>query len=185
MTDDRPPDSANKPATASGPVAEEVAKWLRTVRLGWTQPLEKPLSLWERRFYGCAGALTWLVGLVLFSAVTEPRFANFVFSGVVVNVLAVVIPIVTFWFGWLFAFVDRPSSPIRLFLDGLLLPAATLVIIGLSMGRVPSTPEPESGPVSLQPPNSTEAGAGSASEEPRADGDPTSGTPFPSDGGRQ
>ncbi len=45
-----PPDSATEPtkpaATAGGPVAQEVAAWLQSLRAGWTQPpIEKPL-LW-------------------------------------------------------------------------------------------------------------------------------------------
>ena len=172
MNDSSSKDSGSEPAsTGGGPIAQEAAEWLRSLREGWTSPLPKPLDYRVRFVIAGAGTFTWLFGVLLFAAVTEPRFANFIFVGVaaeaVFAVLSVLLPIAAMWFGWLISYVDRRSSPVRLFLEGLLLPAATFTIIALSMGRMPSAP-PTPG-----------------LDEPRTNADSTSGTPLLSDGGRQ
>ena len=168
MTDSRPPDTTKAPGTGSGNITQELAKWLESIRKGWTQPIEKPLRPWVRIGIAGAGTFTWLIGIVMFAAVTEPRFANFVFASVVSDavflVLSVIVPLVSLWFGSLIAYVPRPSGPIRLFLEGLLLPAATLAIIALSTGRMPSAPS-ESAPVAVERPNGTETVAGSGLRE--------------------
>jgi len=144
MGDDRTTHTPTKTEDAPTSVKQELAEWLRALRLGWTQSLEEPLEQWVRLFIAGAGTFTWLVGVVLFAAVGDPRFANFVVGGVtsgaVFTVLSIFVPLVSLWFGWLIAFVPRRSGPIRLFLDGLLLPTATLAVIAVSMGRMPSTP---------------------------------------------
>jgi hypothetical protein len=189
MNNSSPPDSVPESAsTASGPIAEEVVAWLRSLREGWTQSLPKPLEHWARFVIAGTGTFTWLIGVLLFAAVTEPRFANFVFVGVasdaVFVVLSVLFSLAVLWFGGLIAHVPRPSGPIGLFLEGLLLPAATLTIIALSMGRMPSAPS-ESAPVPVERPNGAETVTGSGLEEPRTNAESTSGAPLLSDGGRQ
>lgn len=168
MTDTKPPDSTKALATASGEITREIAEWLRSLRKGWTQPLPEPLKPWVRLAIAGTGTFTWLVGVVLFTAVTEPRFANFIFASVVSNavlmIMSIVVPLTSLWFGSLIAYVSRPSGPIRLFLEGLLLPAATLAIIALSMGRMPSAP-PQPVPVPVERPNGTESVAGPEVEE--------------------
>lgn len=189
MTDTTPPDSSSKamPA-ASGAIAQEVAEWLKTLRQGWTEPLPEPLEHWVRFFIAGMGTFTWLLGVLLFAAVSEPRFANFVFVGVASNavlvVLTVLVPMATLVFGWLIAFKPRRSGPVRLFLDGLLLPAATLTIIALSMGRMPSAP-PESPPLPAAHPNGAQTVAGSGLDEPPTGAELAPGGLPLSDGVRQ
>ena len=189
MTDTIPPDSSSKarPA-ASGAIAQEVAEWLKTLRQGWTEPLSEPLEHWVRFCIAGMGTFTWLLGVLWFTAVTEPRFANFVFIGVtsdaVLVVLTVLVLIATLVFGWLIAFKPRRSGPIRLFLDGLLLPAATLTIIALSVGRMPSAP-PESAPIPEDRLNGAQTVDGSGLDEPQTGAESASDRPLLSDGGRQ
>lgn len=44
------------------------------------------------------------------------------------------------WFGWLVASSERKAGPVRLFLDGLLLPTVTVSIIAFAMGRIVQIP---------------------------------------------
>lgn len=44
------------------------------------------------------------------------------------------------WFGSLVAFSERKAGPVRLFLDGLLLPTVTVSIIAFAMGRIVQMP---------------------------------------------
>lgn len=151
MTDGKPPPSA----ISSGPIAEELAEWLRAIRLGWTASVPGPMSIRLRRFYACAGSFTWLVGFVLVVSTRDPRFVNFIFADMIyVSCMLALLGLFSLWFGWLVAFADRKAGPVRLFLDGLILPAATVSIIGFSVGRVWSTSaEPAvSPPVRLEPP---------------------------------
>ena len=189
MADTTPQGAPSKamPA-ASGAIAQEVAEWLKTLRQGWTEPLSEPLERRVRWFIAGMGTFTWLLGVLLFAAVAEPRLASFVFVGVASNAVLVVFPVLgllaTLVFGWLVAFKPRRSGPVRLFLDGLLLPAATLTIIALSMGRMPAAP-PESAPVPAERLDGTQTVAGSGLNELPTGTESTSDGPLLPDGGRQ
>ena len=138
MTDGKLPPSA----ASSGPIAEELAKWLRAIRSGWTASVPEPFSIGWRRLYACAGSFTWLVGFGL-DVIRNLLSVNLFFIGAisVLYTLSLLV-LLSLWFGWLVAFADRKVGPIRLFLDGLLLPAATVSIIGFSVGRIPTSAEP-------------------------------------------
>ena len=150
MTDFKPTSSA---APAAGPIAEELAQWLSDIRSAWTGSLPYPLLPGLRKFYAFAGSFTWLVGFVLVLSARDPRFLNFIFGNLVyISCVFVLLVLFSLWFGWLVAFTKRKCGPIRLFLDGLLLPAATVSIIGFSAERVLLIPtEPAQSPVRLEP----------------------------------
>ena len=153
--------TGGKPAPAapsSGPIAREIAEWLRDIRKGWTHSLDKstshldphgnphrdPLSHPLRWGYATSGSLTWLVGLTVVLVSMDPRFVNLILSDLILGPTLLILGglVISAWFGWLIAFVDRKCGPLRLFLDGLLLPTATMTIIGLSVGRIQSLGEP-------------------------------------------
>lgn len=137
MTGDKPPPSA----AFSGPIARELAEWLRAIRSGWTESVPEPFSIGLRRFYTCAGSFTWLVGFVLVLRV-NPLFELLIHNNLIF-VFNVLVPY-SLLFGWLVAFAERRAGPVRLFLDGVILPAATVSIIVFSGERVWSTSaEPE------------------------------------------
>lgn len=144
-------------ANGSGPVAQEFAEWLKATRQGWTQSLKTPPAKWghkQRLVYACAGSFTWFGGTAFLLVLSDPRFLNFAMGGLVSALGVSFIVLLSFWFGWLVAFVDRKAGPIRLFLDGVLLPAATLAVISLSARRIRPA-QVESGPVSLQVPSAS------------------------------
>lgn len=154
MTDDKP----TPPATSSGPIAREIAEWLHAIRNGWTQSVDEPLSCGWRRFYGFAGSSIWAFGFMLVLS-RDPRFSNFTVLGVPPepSLLIVTGLVLSAWVGWLIAYTKRNVGPIRLFLDGLLLPAAIATIIGLSARQIQSVREEprassESQPVPLTRP---------------------------------
>ena len=162
MTDGKPPPSA----ASSGPIAKELAEWLRAIRSSWTAFVPDPLSIERRRLYACAGSFTWMVGMLMFFT-GDPRLANLIFANVTSELILL---LYSLWFGWLVAFAERKSGPIRLFLDGLLLPAATVSIIGFSVGRVsvPTSAEPaQSRPITLV--RESPASAQSSPEDEGAD----------------
>lgn len=151
MTDGKPPPSA----ASRGPIAKELAEWLRASRSGWTESVPEPLSIGWRRLYACAGSFTWLVGFVLVIFLRDSTFFNFVFGDLIpVSFMLTVLVSFSIWFGWIVAFAKRPFGPVRLFLNGLLLPTATVSIIGFSVGRLSTSAEPTQ-------PSSVVQGAGS------------------------
>ena len=127
------------------PIAREFAKWLRKIRSGWTASNPEPLPFPLRRFYASVGSFTWMIGFV-FAVTGNPTLANIHSVGVTLDVFGVlgVMSVVSLWFGWLVAFSDRKASPVRLFLDGLLLPTATVSIIAFAMGRIVQIPDDSS-----------------------------------------
>lgn len=135
MTDGKPTPAA----TSSGPIAREIAEWLRAVRKGWTQSVDEPLSRGWRRFYAIAGSFVWTLGFALVLS-DDPRVMNFTVARMTYDPSSLML-IFSAWFGYLVAYAERRSGPVRLFLDGLLLPAATVTIIGLSMGQIQSVRE--------------------------------------------
>ena len=150
MTDGKPTPTA----TSSGPIAQEIAKWLRDIRKGWTQSLDNPaspnaLSRPLRWVYGASGSFTWSFGLALVVMARDPRFINPIFTYDPVTLILAGL-IFSVWFGWLIAFVNRKCGPIRLFLDGLLLPTATVTIIALSVGRIQPAVDPRASSESSQ-----------------------------------
>lgn len=150
MTDGKPTPTA----TSSGPIAQEIAEWLHAIRKGWTQSVDEPLPCGWRRFYAIAGSSTWLVGFMLVLSARDPRFVNFISADVISVTCTFILPgLTSLWFGWLVAYAERRSGPVRLFLDGLLLPAATVTIIGLSVGQI--SPVREERRVSSESPQDT------------------------------
>ena len=161
MTDGKPAPAA----TPSGPIAREFAEWLRAIRKGWTQSVDEPLSCRWRRFYAIAGSSTWLVGFMLVLSARDPRFVNFISANVIsVTCAFILLGLTSLWFGWLVAFAERRSGPVRLFLDGLLLPAATVTIIGLSVGQI--SPVREERRASSESPQDTRSEGPEESSQP-------------------
>ena len=162
------PATKRRAASVGGPVARELAKWLELVREGWTQSSGLNQENWsdkKKRCFrlGCAlsGSIAWLGGTAML-VLGDPRFLGFVDSGWPTVFLVVVLMIFALWIGWLVAYADRKAGPVRLFLDGLLLPAVTIAVISLSSQWIESARfEPkassESTGVKLQPPNTDEA----------------------------
>lgn len=150
MTDGRPTPTA----TSSDPIAQEIAEWLRDTRKGWTQSLDEPLSLELRRFFAFAGSFTWLAGFILVLLARNPRLVDFISADVIpvayVACAFTLLCLIVLWFGWLVAFTKRKCGPVRLFLDGLLLPAATVTIIALSVGRIQPAVDPRASSESSQ-----------------------------------
>lgn len=128
MTDGKPPPSA----ASRGPITKELAEWLRAIRSGWTESVPEPLSIGWRRLYACAGSFTWLVGFVLV-LIRDPLYGILILPHPT-SVFNVLVPYSLF-FGWLVAFAERRAGPVRLFLDGVILPAATVAIIAFSGER--------------------------------------------------
>lgn len=168
MTGDKPPPSA----ASSGPIARELAEWLRAIRSGWTESVPEPFSIGLRRFYACAGAFTCLAGFVLVLR------RNPLFEILIPNPTSVfnVLVLYSLLFGWLVAFAERRAGPVRLFLDGVILPAATVSIIVFSGERVWSTSaEPgQSSPVTL---NGESSASDQSSPEVEEAGGESSGPP--------
>ena len=146
MTNSNAPDTATKAAAATdrGPVAQEFALWLQAIRLGWTQSVrDKQGHLTDKQKhryrlkYALSGSFTWLIGTIVL-VLGDPRFFNLINMDLISIFAALLLIFFASWLGWLVAFVDRGAGPIRLFLDGLLLPAATIAIIAVSAQRIPS-----------------------------------------------
>ena len=135
MTDGKPAPAA----PSSGPIAREFAEWLRAIQKGWTQSVDEPLSCGWRRFYAITGSSIWAFGFML-TLSEDPRAMNFNIGRLTYNYYSLML-LASIWFGYLVAYAERRSGPVRLFLDGLLLPAATVTIIGLSMGQIQSVRE--------------------------------------------
>lgn len=138
MTESKPTPTA----TSSGPIAREIAEWLRAVRKGWTQSVDEPLSCGWRRFYAFAGSSVWAFGFVLALALPrDPATRLIDFIPDATRDYYSYLLFLSAWFAYLVAFAERRAGPVRLFLDGLLLPAATATIIGFSVGKIQSVRE--------------------------------------------
>lgn len=152
-------------ATCSGPIAQEIAEWLREIRSRWTAPLSKPLSVELQNFFAFAGSFTWMIGFV-FTIRAHPILASLQTAGVTLGIFGVlgVMTFFSFWFGFLVAFSRRKASPVRLFLDGLLLPTVTVSIIAFAMGRIVQIPADL--PASSQSQETLSGDEGDGSEQP-------------------
>ena len=135
MTDGKPAPAA----PSSGPIAREFAEWLRAIRKGWTQSVDEPLSCGWRRFYAFAGSFVWTLGFML--ALSADLLVTNLTSVRATYAPSSLLLIIPAWFAYLVAFAERRAGPVRLFLDGLLLPAATATIIGFSVGKIQSVRE--------------------------------------------
>jgi len=169
MSESNAPDPVIKAAaTDSGPIAKELACWLNKIRTGWTQSVEDTQRGWTdgkkhcfRLVYALSGSFTWLVGTTVL-VLGDPRFLNLINIQLLTAFAAPVLILFAAWLGWLVAFADRGAGPIRLFLDGILLPTATITLIALSAQRIQTppaeTPESSNAPpsVTLQPPEPPE-----------------------------
>lgn len=128
-------------AVSSGPLARELADWLHDIRSGWTKPLREPLPALERLFWACGGSTTWLFGFMLVISTRDTRFVNFIFADLIyAYCILALVALYSFWFGYLVAFSPRKVGPVRLFLDGLLLPTATVSIIAIATEQVVQIP---------------------------------------------
>lgn len=138
MTESKPTPTA----TSSGPIAREIAEWLRAVRKGWTQSVDEPLSCGWRRFYAFAGSSVWAFGFVLALALPRDPAARLIdFIPDATRDYYSYLLFLSAWFAYLVAFAERRAGPVGLFLDDLLLPAATATIIGFSVGKIQSVRE--------------------------------------------
>lgn len=83
-----------------------------------------------------------MIGFV-FTIRAHPILASLQTAGVTLGIFGVlgVMTFFSFWFGFLVAFSRRKASPVRLFLDGLLLPTVTVSIIAFAMERIVRIPE--------------------------------------------
>lgn len=156
---------ADARATSSGPIAQELAKWLCEIRSRRTVP--EQLEVEQKRFWAFGGSITWMFGFVLVLSTREPRFLNFIFANLIsVSFTLALVVLYSLWFGWLLASSNRKVSRVRLFLDGLLLPTATVTIISIATGRVVQVPLNQSSPVTLPANTSAPAPAETGSEQP-------------------
>ena len=82
------------------------------------------------------------MGSFIFTIRAHPTLANLQNAGVTLNLFGVLVVIGVFslWFGWLVAFSERKAGPVRLFLDGLLLPTVTVSIIAFAMEQIVQIP---------------------------------------------
>ena len=117
---------AVKPSAGKGAIAQEIAHWLSSIRSAWTQSREMPLGYPLQLFIASMGCMTWLFGTWFTWRRLEVPPLNL--SSIPLNVLI----LISIGFGALIARQDRKCGPVRLFLDGLLVPAATVAIIGMS-----------------------------------------------------
>lgn len=150
-------------ATDSGPVAKELACWLKAIRTGWTQSVKDQQQNWspKRRYrfrlgYALSGSITWAIGVAVF--LFDPSFLGIIDIGVATAFAVPVLLVFAAWFGFLVAFSDRGAGPVRLFLDGMLLPTVALAIISLSVQRIRSSqvdPPASSESTSVTPPSVT------------------------------
>ena len=162
-------------ATSSGPIARELAKWLCEIRSRRTVP--EQLDVKQKRFWAFGGSITWMFGFVLVLSTREPRFLNFIFANLIsVSFTLTLVVLYSLWFGWLLASSNRKVSRVRLFLDGLLLPTATVTIISIATGRVVQIPAELPVSQGITFPENEEAG----SEAPEAGGE-SLGSPQESD----
>lgn len=83
-----------------------------------------------------------MIGFV-FTIRAHPILANIQGVGATLGIFGVlgVMSFFSLWFGWLVAFSERKAGPVRLFLDGLLLPTATVSIIAFAMKWIMRIPE--------------------------------------------
>ena len=128
-------------AHSSTTIKEEFAKLLGEVRTHWLQPVTTPLPRRQRFIYACTGSATWVI------VITQGRFVSFleytlslnpVFEIADLELLWPLIPLIwiplliftiPLWFGWLVSWRERPVGPIRLYLEGILLPTAVILIL--------------------------------------------------------
>lgn len=139
MTGERA-NSAVKMSVGKGPIAQEVAHWLSSIRSAWTQSRETPLHYQLQLFIASMGCTTWLFGtwFTWGRLVEVPPFDLSSLPWIALILISV-------GCGALIARQDRKCGPVRLFLDGLLVPAAAVAIIGMSsiwIGRTQNTQEP-------------------------------------------
>ena len=132
-------DLAVKTSVGKGPIAHEVAHWLSNIRSAWTQSRETPLRYQLQLFIASMGSMTWLLGTwFTWRRLEAPPFNLSPFPWIALILISV-------GFGALLARQDRKCGPVRLFLDGLLVPAMTVAIIGMSslwIERTQDTQEP-------------------------------------------
>lgn len=120
-------------------INQALGAWLAELQEQWFAPVHPPLGLWRRFLYAFAGAFFWAVYVTVLivsqDAMPEvpdiPLFPAFEIENREVATIAIVgIPAV---FAWLVSWPNRPYSPTRLFLGGLLLPALATALARLSL----------------------------------------------------
>ena len=123
--------SLSKGRTAGAVLAGLLTSWAEA----WNKPLDKCLPREVRRRCALAGSAPW----VLFNF--SPTWLNYVQSfedsttSLVIAVGGVLAgAVIAWWFAWLIGYQDRPCSPSRFFLEGLLFPGFSMALLS---GRVP------------------------------------------------
>ena len=131
-------------------IRQELATLVAEIRTHWLQPVPSALPQLRRFGYAYVGSLSWLVG-TLWQRVelTLSRFSqqleelNLGSEEILLTYLPLLwipviwIPLIVLglllpaWFGWLVSWRDRKVGPIRLYLEGILLPMAVMLILGL------------------------------------------------------
>ena len=111
-----------KPPPASVALVKELfSTWGQT----WKEPLPEPLPRPQRFFYAFAGALPWL-----FVNLGSAEWISLVQALDFALLLTVSFqPLLAAWFAWLIAYQERPCSPSRFFLEGLLFPGIAAALL--------------------------------------------------------
>ena len=121
-------------------ISQEIALLIAELRNHWLQPLNEPLTRSKRFTYALVGSATWVFATFLMRIQSESmvRIWLLLFREsaiwVIMAGMAVLIPL---WFAWLVSWRERSIGPIRLFLEGIILP--TLVGFVLSYSQPDSS----------------------------------------------
>ena len=120
------PADIQAPKTAGAALVNQLfSAWAQT----WNKPLPEPLP-WASRFrYAFAGAVPWV--FVNFGSEWLSTLQAFgPESSVVLIGTGVVLQLVLGgWFAWLISYQERPCSPSRFFLEGLLFPGIAAALL--------------------------------------------------------
>lgn len=122
---------------AQSTLSQELGLWVRAYRDIWSADRKQKLETWKRILYSVCGAFSYFFILFLVNNSGTPDVENnkFFFDSLQTwgfFVGEVVVP--TVFFGWLVGSPsERCGGPIRLYLDGVLLPAITSSLILLPL----------------------------------------------------
>ena len=95
----------------------------------WTKPLaEKPLEQPQPFLYALAGSFPWLWVNLRMSDLDI--LAESGADALIATVTLVVQIVLGVWFAWLISYQNRPCSPSRFFLEGLLFPGIAAALLG-------------------------------------------------------
>ena len=111
-------------------INQEIGAWIREFRIQWMSPLKPSWDALLPRFLcALAGALT-VFGTLYVNALLDRGYFLSDLATVLVSVfLFVVYLIAATWFAWLVSFRDFGYGPTRLYLSGVTLPGAVLLVL--------------------------------------------------------